>query len=194
MMIGRFIRTTAAVAVLGLLSTGAWANDFAPQIEKVFNEKVRPWLSDPLVIEAIKAQNLITASYTQEQITTLDKQWRAEAKAGSGPLVDSYMNNALSAFLRTKDAESEGLFSELFIMDAKGLNVGQSDLTTDYEQGDEAKWQKTFLVGPDAVFIDDVEFDESSKTFQSQISATIVDPADGKPIGAITVGVAVEKL
>lgn len=189
------VRTTAlAVLMLAAATTTASANDFAPQITKVLNEQIRPWLNDPIVVEAIKAQNLITASYTQERITELDKQWRAEAKAGSGPLVDSYMKNELSAFLRKKDADSNGLFSEVFIMDAKGLNVGQSDLTTDYEQGDEAKWQKTYQVGPDAVFIDDVEFDESSKAFQSQVSATIVDPATGKAIGAVTIGINVEKL
>ena len=86
------------------------------------------------------------------------------------------------------------MISELFVMDAKGLNAGLSDVTSDYMQGDEAKWQKTYQVGPDAVFIDDVEFDESSKAFQSQVSATVVDPATGKAIGAITIGVNVEKL
>ena len=79
-------------------------------------------------------------------------------------------------------------------MDAKGLNVGTSDVTSDYMQGDEGKWQKTYLVGPDATFIDEVEFDESSKTFQSQVSTTVVDPATGKAIGAVTIGMNVEKL
>ena len=78
-------------------------------------------------------------------------------------------------------------------MDNKGLNVGQSDMTSDYMQGDEAKWQKTFSQGAGVMFIDEVEFDESSKAFQSQASVTIVDES-GKPIGAITVGVNVEKL
>lgn len=79
-------------------------------------------------------------------------------------------------------------------MDAKGLNVGQSDVTSDYMQGDEAKHQKTYVAGPKSTFIDEVEFDDSSQTFQTQISRTIIDPADGKAIGAITVGVNVENL
>ena len=96
--------------------------------------------------------------------------------------------------LKSKKDEAGGLFSEIFIMDAKGLNVGQSDVTSDYMQGDEAKWQNTYAAGPDAVFIDEVEFDDSSQQFQSQANLTIVDPATGKPIGAITVGVNVEQL
>lgn len=79
-------------------------------------------------------------------------------------------------------------------MDAKGLNVGQSDVTSDYMQGDEDKWQKTYPVGPDAVFIDEVEFDDSSGQFQSQANATVTDPATGQAIGAITLGINVEKL
>ena len=79
-------------------------------------------------------------------------------------------------------------------MDNKGLNVGQSDVTSDYWQGDEAKWKKTFLVGPNAVFIDKVEEDESTQQFQSQVSLSIVDPATNIVIGAITIGIDVEVL
>ncbi|MEM8755288.1 MAG: hypothetical protein AAGF90_20180, partial [Pseudomonadota bacterium] len=75
---------------------------------------------------------------------------------------------------------------------AKGLNVGQSAKTSDYWQGDEAKWRETYLVGPDAIHVSDVEEDESTQTFQIQVSLPIVD--GGAPIGAVTVGVDVEHL
>ena len=86
------------------------------------------------------------------------------------------------------------MVTEIFVMDNKGLNVGQSDVTSDYWQGDEAKWQKTFLAGADAVFIDAVEFDESTQTFQSQLSLPVVDPQSGDVIGAVTIGVNVDTL
>lgn len=194
-MIGRVVKITAmAAVVMGFTLFGASANDYAPQITKMFNEQVKPWLSDPVVVDAIKAQNAKTASLSDADIDKLDKQWRAEAKGGGGPLVSELLGNALSKFLAGKKAAANGVYSELFVMDAKGLNVGQSDVTSDYMQGDEGKWQKTYPVGPDAMFIDEVEFDESSKAFQSQVSATIVDPATGKPIGAITIEMNVEKL
>lgn len=184
-----------AGAIAGsVFTTSAYANEFAPQIETVFKEQVKSWLSDPAVVDAIKAQNATTASYDDAKIEELDQTWRAEAKAGGGDLVNAKLGNALSAFLKGKKDASGGLFSEIFVMDAKGLNVGQSDVTSDYMQGDEGKFQKTFGVGPDAMFIDEVEFDDSSQTFQSQVSHTIVDPADGKAIGAITLGVNVENL
>ena len=97
-------------------------------------------------------------------------------------------------FLRAKKEASKGLFTEIFVMDNKGLNVGQSDVTSDYWQGDEAKWQKTFLVGPKAIHISDVKKDESTQTYQSQLSLPVVDPANNQVIGAITLGVNVEQL
>jgi len=192
-MVGRFV--AAAIAGTLLLGTiGAQANDFAPQITKELNAKIKPWLGDPTLIDAVKAQNSRTAGLTAGDIDRLDKQWRAEAKSGTGPLIDEVRATPLSAFLKARKEASGGLYSEIFVMDAKGLNVGMSDSTSDYMQGDEAKWQKTYPVAPDAVFIDDVEFDDSSKAFQSQVSTTIVDPASGKAIGAITIGINVEKL
>jgi hypothetical protein len=84
------------------------------------------------------------------------------------------------------------MYTEIFVMDNKGLNVGQSDVTSDYWQGDEAKWQKTYQVGPDAIHVSDVEQDESSQVFQAQVSVPVVD--GGQVIGAVTVGVNVDAL
>ena len=79
-------------------------------------------------------------------------------------------------------------------MDKTGLNVGQGEPTSDYWQGDEAKWQETYLVGPDAVFIDDIDFDGSSGMFLAQVDAAIADPETGEVIGAVTMGINIEAL
>lgn len=189
-----FIQNLLVSSLVCFGAMTASANDFADQITTVLNGQVKSWISDPVVVEAVKAQNAETGGLSEADIDTLDKQWRAEAEAGSGPLIDKVLANKLSAFLKEKKEASGGLFSEIFVMDAKGLNVGQSDVTSDYMQGDEDKWQKTYPVGPDAVFIDEVEFDDSSGQFQSQANVTVTDPATGQAIGAITLGINVEKL
>lgn len=190
-----FRKTIATLAFTAAVTFGltASANEFRPEIETFMKQEVIGWLSDPAVVSAIKAQNEKHASISDGDIDTLDKTWRAEAKAGGGDLTGAVLGNDLSKFLKTKKDAAGGKIAEMFIMDNKGLNVGQSDMTSDYMQGDEGKWQKTFSKGAGAMFIDEVEFDESSKAFQSQASITIVDEA-GNPIGAITVGVNVEKL
>ncbi len=86
------------------------------------------------------------------------------------------------------------MIAEVFVMDDKGLNVGQSAVTSDYWQGDEAKWQKSYGAGAGAIFVDEVEKDESTQALQSQVSIAISDPASNEVIGAITLGINVEGL
>ena len=79
-------------------------------------------------------------------------------------------------------------------MDAQGLNVAASDMTSDYWQGDEAKHSETYGAGPDGFHISEIEFDDSTQRYQAQVSFTLIDPATGSAIGAVTVGVDAESL
>ncbi len=178
-----------------LLASAAWAAEphVAPMTDFA-NSTVKQWIANDTVINAIKAQNAKHAGLSQADIDNMDKDWRAQTDAGSKPMIDAVLGNALSGFLRQQKDSAGGLVTEVFVMDNRGLNVGQSDVTSDYWQGDEAKWQKTYTAGPDAIFIDEVEMDESTQTFQSQLSMSIVDPATGEVIGAITVGINVDAL
>ena len=155
---------------------------------------VKPWLSDPVLVDAVKAQNAQNAGLAQADIDALDKKWRAETEGSSKEMIDGVLGNALSQFLKAKQQEAGGLITEVFVMDNKGLNVGQSDVTSDYWQGDEDKWSKTYGAGPDAIFIDGAEKDESTQMLQSQGSIAIKDPASGEAIGAITVGINLDAL
>jgi hypothetical protein len=167
---------------------------YVAAVQNYVKTNVLSWLNDKIVIDAIKAQNEKHANITQADMAKLDKQWMAEVDAPAKPLIDGVLKNGLSAFLTKKKQEAEGLITEVFVMDNKGLNVGQSDVTSDYWQGDEAKWQKTFQVGPDVVFIDQVKKDESTQQLQVQVSVSIKDPETGKVIGAITLGLAADQL
>jgi hypothetical protein len=185
----------AGFLALATVPPGAFAaDDHVAAIRSEVVPQVRSWLEDPTVVSAIKSQNIQHAGLSQAEIENLDHEWRSETSATNRKLIDSILSNQLSGFLSNVKNDAQGLYTEIFVMDNKGLNVGQSDITSDYWQGDEDKWKKTYLAGPDAVFIDDVEFDESSQTFQSQLSLPIVDPDTGVTIGAVTVGVNVEML
>ena len=189
------LRSLAPAALLALSASPLLAaNEHVEPMKEIGKTKVAAWLNNSAVIEAIKAQNAKNASVGQSEIDKLDKEWRAEVKSGGGKLTSSVLNNALSSYLKKVKADSHGLYTEIFVMDNKGLNVGQSDVTSDYWQGDEAKWQKTFKMGPQAVHVGSVKTDESTQTLQSQLSLPVVDPASGQVIGAVTVGVNVEQL
>lgn len=183
--------TCAVVLFFAASFAPAAANDFKPQLSKYIENAT--WIQDPVVTSAVEAQNEKHAGLSDADIEALDQKWRAEKDAGSGPMISEVLANDLSAWLKQKKDESNGLIAEVFVMDNKGLNVGQSDPTSDYWQGDEAKFQQTFGVGPDGQLIDEVEFDDSSESFISQVSRTITD-ASGAPIGAVTIGINVELL
>lgn len=185
----RLLMVLGTAVAIALPQAGmAQDNEFAEPLTALAQGQLAQIAADPIVVEAVAAQNAQTAGYDQAKIDELDQQWRAEVSASSRPLIDAVLANALSQHLTAVQADAAGLFTEIFVTDAKGLNVGQSTVTSDYWQGDEAKWQNTYAVGAGAIDLGEVEQDESTQTFQSQVSITVVD-ASGAPIGAITAGV-----
>lgn len=181
--------------IAGLAVTGpAHANEFRPAMEEFHRDALRTWVDDPVIVAAITAQNAMTSRFTDEEIAALDAAWRAEVGASDTPTISPVLENAAAELLRERVGEFGGRITEVFVMDARGLNVAASHVTSDYWQGDEAKHSETFGVGAGAVHYSEVELDESTQRYQGQISMTIVDPMSGEPVGAITVGVDAESL
>ena len=153
---------------------------------------VRPWLDEPAIINAILAQNGAHARLGKAGIEMLDARWRAELSSTTRPMIEAQLSNPLSLYLKGRQRAAEGVITEIFVMDNRGLNVGQSDITTDYWQGDETKWLKSFGAG--LLNVEEAQRDDSTQLMQSQASLPIRDPATGKVIGAITVGVNLDAL
>ncbi len=169
-------------------ATGLLAAEAPPKMLSYIDGDLRSWVNDDRVVAAVKAQNAQTAALTQEEVIAKDNAWRAEVGTTNTPMIDVVLSAPLSEFLREQVASSGGRITEAFVMDSQGLNVAASGITSDYWQGDEDKFIKTFGKGADAVFIDEVELDESTQTYQGQVSFTITDPESGAVIGAITIG------
>ncbi|MDJ0983440.1 MAG: hypothetical protein QNI94_17585 [Kiloniellales bacterium] len=163
-------------------------------VREFADSQLKTWAAAAICIDAVKAQNQRMANITQWEIDALDIQWRLETVRSVRPLINSVMSKQLSHYLAQLKETMRGAVTEIVIMDNRGLNVAASDIDTDYWQGDEAKWQKTYLAGPGSVFVDDVELDPSTDLFQSEISMAITDPASGKVIGAIAVGIDLDRL
>ena len=189
------VKIALAASVMALAINPSFADgEHIPAVTEYANANIRPWLGEAVIISAVKAQNEANGGLVQADIDALDKEWRAGVDGGDTALIDKVLGNDLSGFLRDKQMGSNGVITEIFVTDAKGLNVGQSDVTSDYWQGDEDKWQKTFGTGDaQAIFVDEAEKDESTQKLQSQVSMTIADEG-GAPIGAITVGINLDAL
>jgi hypothetical protein len=179
----------AATLMLCLVALPVMADEYTQPLTDLAKGKIAEIAANPELVAAVVAQNAVTGAYDQTKIDALDAQWRAEVDADAKPLIDATLNNAASKYLSAAQDESVGLFTEIFVTDAKGLDVAQSTITSDYWQGDEDKYTQSFGKGPGAVFIGEIEQDESTQAFQSQVSVTIIDPASGAAIGSLTVGV-----
>lgn len=155
-------------------------------ISAEFVSELRVRLQQPVTILSVNASNKRHEGVRQAEIDKLDEAWKSEAKSGDQPLIAEILSSPLSSYLLYTQAKSAGLFTEVFIMDRFGLNVGQSSVTSDYWQGDEDKFLKTYAVGPDAVFIDEPEYHDETRTWRAQVNFTIVDPASKAAIGAAT--------
>lgn len=169
------------------------ANEFEGALRNLVDEQIGQIVADPALVAAIQAQNTRHAGMSAQEIEALDLKWRSEVGDASTPTIDPVINGAVADRLRGYLDQGAGLYTEIFVMDNLGLNVAASSTTSDYWQGDEAKWQETFAKGAGAVHISDVELDESTQSYQAQVSVSIVD-ADGNAIGAATFGVNVEHL
>lgn len=187
------MRSLSSMALAGaLLAQVAPAS--ASDIPPGFVEELRATITSRVALIALAAQNDRFGGLDPAEIDRLDKQWRAETESDNQPLIAQLMGSPLSSYLIRKKAESNGLFSEIFVFDAQGMNVGQSSVTSDYWQGDEEKYLETFAKGPSAVFLDAVEYHEETRQRRRQVSFTIVDPESGAPIGAATVEINVDEL
>ena len=165
-----------------------FAGEKAPQnVFDLANGKLAQYGSDPVIVAAVKAEN--AKSKTLAQIQDMDKTWKDHA--GIADYMQALMESQGGAYLK-KIQSGAPYYAEIFLMDNQGANVAMTDKTSDYWQGDEAKFKKSFNNGAGAVFVDDVEFDDSAQVYLVQVSVPVMD--GGKAIGAITFGIDVEQV
>jgi hypothetical protein len=177
------VALASACLVFGAAGAGAQDKPDMSHVDAVtayVTEHVKPWLSDQALVDAINAETEKHKRLNYDEIQALDKDWKDKK-----PIVEEIMGNATSEMLKAKMAEAPAV-TEIFVMDAQGFNVGQTGETSDYYQADEAKWQKTYAAGPDAIFVDAAEEDGGKKIAQASLT---VSDSSGKPVGAVTVGV-----
>ena len=192
----RLVKDMNDLVILYILSTPGRDGAIRALLAEIAETELKVWTKDPALVAAVKAQNQAHSGIAQDRIDALDMQWRAEAKAEGGPLVNDLMSRAVSITLRDKQVATAGFINEIFVMDHVGLNVAQSAVTSDYWQGDEGKFQKSYGdgTGTGNVHISEVEFDESTGVFQSQVSIPVTDLETGQLLGAMTFGVNVQSL
>jgi hypothetical protein len=139
---------------------------------------------NPVLVRATRAQNLERLQL--DEIKRRDAEWKS-TKALT-PFKIALQNSAAGRLLKDTVTRLDSV-NEAFVTDNQGANVAAFPATTDYWQGDEAKWSESFRQGDGRVFIGDLELDQSTQTYAVQISAPVIDR--GETIGVLVVGVTI---
>ncbi len=148
---------------------------------------IERWGKDPAIIKSIISQN--EKKVTLSEIQAIDKTWMAAT--GISDFMKDLMNNPSSQ--RLKHLARSPIYSEVFVMDDQGALVALTKKTSDYWQGDEAKWQKAFNEGKGGTFVDKPQYDKSTDAILIQVSLPIKNNG-GTAIGTITVGLNLDRL
>lgn len=123
---------------------------------------------------------------TAAEIQQRDTRWKA---GGETALRKELQNNACAQRLREL-VMGDPFVLEAILMDRQGALVCVSHETTDYWQGDEAKWQKPVAEHQEA-FVDEPAFDESTQVYAIQLSVPVSQ--GGTTIGALCLTLKVPK-
>lgn len=190
------LATTFAVSLASGLQAADSAGIAALLAASPAGDKAKAWvvahglslMTDPVLVAAVVAQN--AKKFPLTLIQKIDDEWqKAETPM---PIMIELQGNAAAKVLAAL-AKAQPALTEAFVMDDQGANVAMVAATSDYWQGDEAKWQNSFKGGAGGVDVGKEKLDKSTNEVQQQISLPIL-AADGTVIGAITLGLAVGKL
>lgn len=187
-----------AAGALFIFPTFAVADDdseheFSHQLKDLAVGRIYEIGASEILLEAITNANNLMKEYDQVKIDALNHQWHEEIGIDDQPLIQKVLSTKASKFLKQVQTDSDGLFTEIFTSGNNGVNVSQSEITSDYWHGDEFHWLTSFKGGAQAIFIGEIKIDDSTQILQSYISIPIIDDW-GKPIGVITFGVDVQAL
>ncbi len=141
---------------------------------------VKQWANHPAVVNEVIKHNYLEQSL--DDVKQIDRMWREGKKEA---FARSLQENKSGHFLKKRILENR-LYTEAFLCDGQGAVVGEYPMTSDYWQGDEDKFLKSFNGGEGQVYIGPIEFDESSGEISVQISVPV--RSQGATVGVLVVG------
>lgn len=163
-------------------------------VDRIIYRRIERWQSfietRPYIFELLKESNqeFQALDNRQEIIALRDNQWISASDDQAKILMTDWINAELSdnlqSVVRFYETEySYTLFPEVFITNEYGLNVAQTNRTSDYNQADEEWWQLTKSQG---IYVLDTSFDESAQIYSLSFCIRI-DDEDGNFLGVMKV-------
>ena len=192
-LIGYFAIGASARALKGSVEVTLenQAQGILDEIDRDIHARITGWLAYGRATQVLDALNQSNAQFSamsdvDEVLSVRDKQWRAAKNIHDHTFMQDALECSLSEDLRRRlDTLNEGLqypvYGEVFLTNRFGANVAQTSRTTDYRQDDEEWWTESF---GKRVYIGEVEFDESSQAYSTEICVRI-DDAKGVVAGVL---------
>jgi len=176
---------TLAFSLCGCLASGALGQPVGVREAALARMPLaRAIAADAEVLAALRAKN--GSGETLAVIQARDRSWATNAqRALRQELVGGPCAERLRALVQPDPS-----VVEVILIDAQGANACLSRETSDYWQGDEAKFQKTFGEDRD-IFVDEPALDASTGTYAVQLSVLIRD--HGEKVGVVTLSLKVRK-
>ncbi|GAA6135098.1 hypothetical protein NBRC116188_18880 [Oceaniserpentilla sp. 4NH20-0058] len=133
-------------------------------------EKLKPAISRLVSLsqsaDIIEIINTHSKPQTIRYMLKMDQLWRTQEG-----ISDNVLDPAAQKILQSFMAQNSNFFIEVILIGQYGETLGSIPKTSDYWQGDEAKFKQ--VMGYDEVFIDALRWDESTQTISAQISVPI---------------------
>ena len=148
-------------------------------------------LANPVIVDAVRKSNIQHENTSLREILDIDKAW--EESIVETVLMRQLRNNACAKLLIQFQGTNGG-FAEIFVTNSKGLNVCQTNRTTDYFQADEPWWGIAFDHDTGRSRGGMPEYDLSAATAAIPIYAPIIDPDSQKAIGVTKAVISLENV
>ena len=160
-------------------------------------EQSRELVNLPQIQHSLAESNASFAEtgFTEDIILQIEEQWESSDPDEPNSVAFYLINNPTSDTLRSvmiedQKSDSQFKYAEIFLTNQYGVNIAQSDKTSDYIQNDEVWWQKAKQNG---IFLSGAGYDESADVYASDIATRILDD-DGNFIGVIKAVINVESI
>ena len=163
-------------------------------IKELLASKIEHWKHLPTLEALLIDRNLKSRRFIQQEITECDKKWAQKFMQNNFSYSNELIDQELSAQLREIEKQSQDVLTEIIVTDARGLNIAISDMTSDYWRGDEEKFTAAFSKPANTMHFGEINYDESTKRFQLQISVPLYSAEKLEPLGVMVLGVDVEKV
>lgn len=157
----------------------------SPSVEAVISTKMKvleALAANQAVVQGIEKSNEDNRSLTEALINQRDQSWR-NSKGIDSSIKPYITNNVAQALLQLQQTHPG--FTEIMATDVKGLNVGITNKTSDYNQADEAWWQQSYNGGKGKAHHGNIEFDDSSQSEAIALYQPVYDSKTHKVIGVI---------